>query len=68
MDRIRERSANYARSLLGGSDEVPIDDLSDLGMMCVVDIPRLLALVRTSSNVQVERQPPTETQTEGTHP
>ena len=45
LSKIRKRSEDYARSLLQGCEEIPVDELSDIGLMCVVDIPRLIGTI-----------------------
>lgn len=46
---IKDRSERYRKNLLGDETQIPVDSLSDIGMMCIVDIPRLISHIQSFS-------------------
>jgi hypothetical protein len=49
LAQIEDRSRKVASSLLW-SDRVPVDDLSDMGALCVWDVPRLMGMISLLSS------------------
>jgi hypothetical protein len=49
LAQIEGRSRKVASSLLW-SDRVPVDDLSDMGALCVWDVPRLMGMISLLSS------------------
>lgn len=50
---IKRRSEIFKESILKDRDDMPIDDLSDIGIMCLVDVPRMIGALQFLPNVEV---------------
>ena len=55
LAQIESRCRGVAKTLLW-HDGVPLDDLSDMGLLCVWDVPRLMGMVRELSRVKHDAQ------------
>ena len=55
LAQIESRCRGVAKTLLW-HDGVPLDDLSDMGVLCVWDVPRLMGMVRELSRVKHDAQ------------
>lgn len=55
LAQIEGRSREVAKTLLWG-DSVPLDDLSDMGLLCVWDVPRLMGMIRELSKAMPAAQ------------
>lgn len=53
LNEIKDRAAAYAKTL-GNSTGEMIKDLSNIGLIAVVDVPRLIAEIKTH-NVELSR-------------
>ena len=63
LAQIEDRSRKVASSLLW-SDRVPVDDLSDMGALCVWDVPRLMGMISLLSS-ESEAAPSSQAQEGG---
>lgn len=55
LEQIESRCKGVAKSLLW-QDCVPLDELSDMGMLCVWDVPRLMGMIRELSRAELAVQ------------
>lgn len=51
LDQIEGRMRRVSKTLLW-HDCVPLDELSDMGMLCVWDVPRLIGMIRELSRAE----------------